>query len=83
MPRKSKEPTAAEAVGSVPIPVALLDELVQGPMSPTDVQAVFQSFKQAVIERAMASVDTSNPATDRHRKTGHHAGELRLVSGMR
>jgi alpha-beta hydrolase superfamily lysophospholipase len=30
-----------------------------------------------------ASVDTSNPATDRHRKTGHHAGELRLVIGMR
>ena len=29
------------------------------------------------------SVDTSNPATDRHRKTGHHASELRLVSGMR
>jgi hypothetical protein len=29
------------------------------------------------------SVDTSNPATDRHRKTGHHAGELRLVIGMR
>ncbi len=31
----------------------------------------------------MPSVDTSNPATDRHRKTGHHAGELRLVSGLR
>ena len=31
----------------------------------------------------LASVDTSNPATDRHRETGHHAGELRLVSGMR
>jgi hypothetical protein len=27
-----------------------------------------------------SSVDTSNPATDRHRKTGHHAGELRLVT---
>jgi hypothetical protein len=33
--------------------------------------------------RAVPSVDTSNPATDRHRKTGHHAGELRLVIGMR
>jgi hypothetical protein len=28
------------------------------------------------------SVDTSNPATDRHRKTGHHASELRLVIGI-
>jgi transposase-like protein len=33
----------------------LLDELVKGPMSPTDVQALFQSFKQAVIERAMGA----------------------------
>jgi transposase-like protein len=55
MPSKSKETTAAEAVGSVPIPTALLDELVPGPMSPTDVQALFQSFKQAVIERAMGA----------------------------
>jgi transposase-like protein len=55
MPRKSKETTAAAAVSSVPIPAALLDELVQGPMSPTDVQALFQSFKQAVIERAMGA----------------------------
>ncbi len=28
-----------------------------------------------------SSVDTSNPAIDRHRKPGHHAGERRLVSG--
>ena len=55
MPRKSKEPRAAEAAGSVPIPAAVLDELVKGPMSPTDVQALFQSFKQAVIERAMGA----------------------------
>lgn len=55
MPRKSKDPGAAEAAGSVPIPAALLDELVKGPMSPTDVQALFQSFKQAVIERAMGA----------------------------
>lgn len=27
------------------------------------------------------SVDTSNPATDRHFKTGHHDGGLRLVIG--
>jgi hypothetical protein len=24
------------------------------------------------LDRAKASVDTSNPATDRHRKSGHH-----------
>jgi IS5 family transposase len=37
----------------------------------------------ATADIAQSSVDTSNPATDRHRKTGHHAGELRLVIGMR
>ena len=30
-------------------------ELVPGPMSPTDVQALFQSFKHAVIERTMGA----------------------------
>lgn len=30
-----------------------------------------------------ASVDTSNPATDGHRKTGHHGDGLRLVIGSR
>jgi hypothetical protein len=49
-------------VGVVPILEALLDELVPGPMSPTDVQALFQSFKQAVIERAMGA------------KMSHHLG---------
>jgi len=28
-----------------------------------------------------SSVDTSNPATDRHFKTGHHDDGLRLVIG--
>ena len=69
MPRKSKEPGAAEAVGSVPIPAALLDELVKGPMSPTDVQALFQSFKRAVIERAMGA--------EMSHHLGYRAGEAR------
>ena len=60
---------AAEAVGSVPIPAALLDELVKGPMSPTDVQALFQSFKRAVIERAMGA--------EMSHHLGYRAGEAR------
>ena len=31
--------------------------------------------------RADASMDTSNPTSDRQRKIGHHIGELRPVSG--
>ena len=32
----------------------------------------------ATTPPVVPSVDTSNPATDVHRKTGHHAGALRL-----
>ena len=35
----------------------------------------------AALRREGPSVDTSNPATDRHFKTGHHADGLRLVIG--
>jgi putative transposase len=56
MPRKKKAaPAAAEAVTSIPIPSALSDGLVKGPMSPTEVQAVFQSFRREVLERAMGA----------------------------
>jgi hypothetical protein len=36
------------------------------------------------IQQALAipSVDTSNPATSGHRKTGHHDDGLRLVIGL-
>ena len=55
MPRKSKLSEPPEPAAPVAIPAALLDELVKGPMSPAEVQAVFQSFKKAVIERAMGA----------------------------
>jgi transposase-like protein len=52
----SRKPKAtAESAPLVPIPPALLDEMMKGPMSPAQVQAVFQSFKKAVIERAMGA----------------------------
>ena len=38
-----------------------------------------RSNDENVNPRHYTSVDTSNPATHRHRKTGHHAGTLRLV----
>lgn len=55
MPKK-KRTVAAQAAerGSLPsIPPELVEQLVQGPMTPQDVQALFLSFKKAVIERAM------------------------------
>ncbi|BAH40552.1 hypothetical membrane protein [Gemmatimonas aurantiaca T-27] len=42
-----------------------------------------QSFAAIALAAivVVASVDTSNPATDRHFKTGHHDDRLRLVIG--
>ena len=55
MLRKRVGVGAADAVSAVEIPAALLDELVKGPMSAADVQAVSLAFKKAVIERAMGA----------------------------
>lgn len=54
MSRKKAELRSA-AAAAVEIPAALLDELVKGPMSAAEVQAVALAFKKAVIERAMSA----------------------------
>ena len=55
MPKKKRTVAAQAAeLGPLPsIPPELVEQLVQGPMTPQDVQALFLSFKKAVIERAM------------------------------
>ena len=55
MPTK-KRTVAAQAAARGPLremPTELIEQLVQGPMSPTEVQDLFLSFQKAVIERAM------------------------------
>ena len=37
------------------VPAELLDHLVKGPMTPSEVQDLFLSFQKAVIERTMAA----------------------------
>lgn len=55
MPRKRRTVAAQAAqMGPLPeMPAELIEQLVQGPMSPAEVQDLFLSFKKAVIERAM------------------------------
>ncbi len=55
MPRKAKSTGMDEAVASIAIPTALLDELVKGPMTAAQVQAASTAFKKALIERAMGA----------------------------
>ena len=57
MPSKRRTIAAqAAARGPLPeVPAALLDQLVEGRMTPTEVQDLFLSFQKAVIERAMGA----------------------------
>lgn len=58
MPMKKKRTAAAQAAarGLLPeVPAELLDHLVKGQMTPSEVQDLFLSFRKAVIERTMAA----------------------------
>ena len=53
MPRKSKKSDVVPGIAGVSIPPELLDQLVKGPMTAEEVQAICLGFKKALIERAM------------------------------
>ena len=91
MPRKTK-PTALADQAAQPqfhIPAELLDQLVTGPMTPGQVQGLFDQFKKSILERALgaelaaqredvrdAQIDVgrrAQPAADEH---GAHAQAL-------
>ncbi|EAY62350.1 Transposase [Burkholderia cenocepacia PC184] len=59
MPMKKKRQTIARqaaARGPLPeLPKELLDQLVKGPMTPTEVQDLMLAFNKAIIERAMGA----------------------------
>lgn len=60
MPSKRKKSEGVPGVGGVSIPSELLDQLVQGPMTAEEVQAICLGFKKALIEQAMAG-ELSHP----------------------
>ena len=56
MKKKRTATAQAAARGPLPeVPAELLDHLVKGPMTPSEVQDLFLSFQKAVIERTMAA----------------------------
>jgi hypothetical protein len=71
MPSKRRTVAAQAAeMGPLPqMPAELIEQLVQGPMSPSEVQTLFLSFKKAVIERAM------NAEMNQH--LGYRSGEVK------
>jgi len=55
MPRKRKTAKEAGSTPELKVPKELLDELVTGPMTQSDLETMFRSLKKAVIERAMSA----------------------------
>ena len=58
MPMKKRRSIAAQAAARGPLPVlpdALMDELVKGPMTPSQVQDLMLAFNKAIVERAMGA----------------------------
>jgi len=54
MPSKTKNTATADNAAQLQIPSELLDQLVTGPMTAGQVQGLFDQFKKAVLERALA-----------------------------
>jgi len=71
MPTKKRTVAGQAAeMGPLPeMPAELIEQLVKGPMSASEVQTLFLSFKKAVIERAM------NAELNQH--LGYRAGEAK------
>ncbi len=55
MPSKRKQSEGMLSVPELTVPAEFLDQLVQGPMTQGEVEAVCRSLKKAVIERAMGA----------------------------
>src|SRR5665213_2913399 len=54
MPRKTKT-TAADRAALPRIPAELLEQLIPGPVTPEQLEDIFQQFKRAFIERALGA----------------------------
>jgi putative transposase len=68
MPRKTK--AAAAAKSETPqIPAELLEQLIPGPVTPAEFEAIFQRFKKAFMERALGAEMTQH--------LGYKAGEAK------
>jgi len=56
MPRKKKLDHAIEALAALPaLPAGVVDQLVTGPMTPGDLDAMFRQLKKAVLEKALGA----------------------------
>ena len=55
MPSKTKKAAVADKAAQPRIPAELLEQLIPGPVTPAQLEDVFQQFKKAFIERALGA----------------------------
>ena len=55
MPRKTKAATAADKAAQPQFSAAALEQLIPGPVTPAELESIFQQFKKAVVERALGA----------------------------
>lgn len=55
MPRKTKAATVADKAAQPQFSAAALEQLIPGPVTPAELESIFQQFKKAVIERALGA----------------------------
>jgi len=55
MPRKTKAATVADKAAQPHFSAAALEQLIPGPVTPAELESIFQQFKKAVVERALGA----------------------------
>lgn len=55
MPRKTKAATVADKAAKPQFSAAALEQLIPGPITPAELENIFQQFKKAVVERALGA----------------------------
>lgn len=55
MPRKKKTESASDKAAQPQFSAAALEQLIPGPVSPAELESIFQQFKKAVMERALGA----------------------------
>ena len=55
MPSKTKTTAAAGTAATPHFSVELLEQLIPGPVTPAELEGIFQQFKKSVLERALGA----------------------------
>ncbi|MDC8773434.1 transposase, partial [Roseateles albus] len=55
MPRKTKTTAAADKAAQPQFSAELLEQLIPGPVTPAQLEGIFQQFKKSVLERALGA----------------------------